>query len=180
MIFKGVQSGDFLGSIAAQIGALNSEQGQFFTPYHISRLMAEMTIGEHEPRIAEKGYMTMQEPAAGASGMILATAHVLQSRGYDPSNCLFVSAIDINSLCYWMSYLQLTMAGIPAQVYQGNSLTQEIFESAWTTLAVPFLGKHGDIFAQLVPEPKIKTVIMAPSLSPHNEPIHESQHLALF
>jgi hypothetical protein len=46
MIFKGVQSGDFLGSIAAEIGALNSEQGQFFTPYPISRLMAEITIGE--------------------------------------------------------------------------------------------------------------------------------------
>lgn len=180
MIFKGVQSGDFLGSVAAEIGALNSEQGQFFTLYHVSRLMAEMTIGEHEPRIEEKGYITMQEPAAGAGGMILATAHVLQNRGHDPSNCLFVSAIDINSLCYWMSYLQLTLAGIPAQVYRGNSLSQEMFESAWTAHAVPFLGKHGDVFARLEPEPQIKSVTIAPTVYPDFAPIRESQQLALF
>jgi hypothetical protein len=179
MIFKGVESGDFLGSIAAEIGALNSEQGQFFTPYHVSRLMAEIAIGDHEPRIAEKGYITMQEPAAGAGGMILATAHVLQNRGYNPSNTLFVSAIDINSLCYWMTYLQLTLAGIPAQVFRGNSLSQEMFESAWTSAAVPFLGKHGDVFASLAPETIIKAVTMAPALRQF-EPIRESQQLALF
>ena len=148
MVYHGVQSGDFLGSIAVEIGALNDAQGQFFTPFEVSRLMAEMNLGENDSIIKEKGYLMVQEPAAGAGGMILAFAQAMQRRGYNPSRQLFVSAVDISAPCYWMCYLQLTLAGIPAQVIRGNSLSLEIFECAWTASAIPFLGYHGDIFSQ--------------------------------
>ncbi len=98
MVYHGVQSGDFLGSIAAEIGALNDAQGQFFTPFEVSRLMAEMSLSENEPLIQEKGYLTVQEPAAGAGGMILAFAQAMRRRGYNPNRHLFVSAIDISPL----------------------------------------------------------------------------------
>ncbi len=53
---------------------------------------------------------------------------------------MFVSAIDISAPCYGMCYLQLTLAGIPAQVIRGNSLSLEIFESAWTASMATFLA----------------------------------------
>ena len=72
-----------------------------------------------------------------------------------------------------MCYLQLTLAGIPAQVIRGNSLSLEIFESAWTASAIPFLGQHGDIFSQPHPDP--------PPLSLPTAPIFtEITQLALF
>lgn len=141
---------DFLGRVAAEIGALNSHQGQFFTPYEVSRLMAEMMIGEMVPGIVERGYITVDEPTSGSGGMVLAFANTLRRRGYHPETQLYVRATDISAQCYWMTFLQLSMAGIPAQVIHGNSLSLEVFESAWTLAAVPFLGWHGDIFAEKV------------------------------
>lgn len=135
---------DFLGAVAAELGALNSQQGQFFTPYEISRMMAEMLIGEKVTEIEEKGYITVDEPASGAGGMVLAFANTLRRRGYYPETQLFVRATDISAQCYWMTHLQLTWAGIPAQVIHGNSLSLEVFESAWTVAAIPFLGRYGE------------------------------------
>lgn len=139
---------DFLGAVAGEIGALNSHQGQFFTPYDISRMMAEMLVGEKVIEIEESGYVTVDEPASGAGGMVLAFANTLRRRGYHPETQLFVRATDISAQCYWMTFLQLTLAGIPAQVIRGNSLSLETFESAWTPHAIPFLGFYGDIFGK--------------------------------
>ena len=173
MVYEGVKSGDYLGSVAAEIGALNDAQGQFFTPFEVSRLLAEMTFGQHEPLIEKYGHLTLQEPAAGAGGMVLAFALVMRQRGYEPSSQLFVSAIDISAPCYWMCYLQLTLAGIPAEVISGNTLSQETFESAWTASAIPFLGKHGDIFENKPSSRQSKTVELLSKLP-------EMKQLALF
>jgi hypothetical protein len=169
LVAEGIQTGDFLGCVAAELGALNSGQGQFFTPYEISRMMAEMLIGEKEAVIEEQGYLIVQEPAVGSAGMVLALAHTMQRRGYDPTSQLFVSAIDISAHCYWMAYLQLTLAGIPAQVVRGNSLSSEIFESAWTAAVVPFLGRHGNIFDE--PEQAVTV---------ESERISQARQLTLF
>jgi type I restriction-modification system DNA methylase subunit len=175
MIAKEVPHGDFLGTVAAEIGALNARQGQFFTPYEVSRMMAEMTMGDHEASIEAKGYLTVQEPAVGSGGMILALADAMQRRGYDPSSQLFVSAIDVSATCYWMTYLQLTFSGIPAEVIHGNSLSLETFDSVWTHATVPFFGKHGDIFAAPTPK-KPEPSIVAPALPA----AVEMRQLALF
>src|SRR5689334_9626852 len=44
----GIQLGgsDFLGGVAAELEVLNVKIGQFFTPYEISRLMAESILGD--------------------------------------------------------------------------------------------------------------------------------------
>lgn len=179
MVYHQVEFCDFLGAIAGELGALNDSQGQFFTPFEVSRLMAEMTIGDHEPTIKERGYVMVQEPASGAGGMILALAQAMLRRGYNPTSQLFVCAIDISAQCYWMTYLQLTLAGIPAQVLRGNSLSLEVFETAYTSAMVPFLGKHGDTFCQPEPKGAIQTVSMAPVV-PEIVPITQAKQLALF
>ncbi|MEB3286890.1 MAG: N-6 DNA methylase [Vampirovibrionales bacterium] len=142
------EGGDFLGEVAGELGALNGAQGQFFTPYIISRMMAEMTLGDMGPLINEKGYITVQEPAVGAGGMVLALAEVMRRRGFDPTEQLLVTAMDVSAQCYWMAYIQLTLAGIPAQVFCTNTLTLETFDSAWTVPALHFLTIHGDIWAE--------------------------------
>jgi len=180
LVFDGVQSCDFLGAVAGELGALNSAQGQFFTPFEVSRMMSEMTIGTHETTIQERGYLTVQEPAAGAGGMILALAQTMQRRGYDPASQLFVCAIDISAQCFWMTYLQLTLAGIPAQVIRGNSLSLEVFETAWTAATIPFFGKHGDVFEKPEPQATIQTVSVVPALPEAITSISQSQQLALF
>ena len=131
------------------MGALSGHTGQFFTPYNVSKLVAQMTIMEAGALIQEKGFLTVEEPASGSGGMMLAVADVLQEQGFDPTLHMLVSATDISPLCYHMTFLQLTLRGIPAYVTHGDTLRRERFSSAWTPPTLAFLEKHGRLFDDL-------------------------------
>jgi type I restriction-modification system DNA methylase subunit len=133
---------DFLGKVAGELELLNRAGAQFFTPYDVAKCMALMTLHDIGPTIAEKGYLTICEPASGAGVMILAAADALKEQGFDPHTQMLVDATDISQLCFHMTYLQLTMRGIPARVERGNSLSLEKYEEAWTPSIVGFCNKH--------------------------------------
>lgn len=56
------QPSDVLGEIYMQLGA-SREMGQFFTPYEISRLCAELTIHGHVDELRELPFIKIHEPA---------------------------------------------------------------------------------------------------------------------
>ena len=64
---------DILGEFYMQNKIGDNSLGQFFTPFHISELMAKIIIEKEkiENIIKENGYITMSEPCSGAGGMIL-------------------------------------------------------------------------------------------------------------
>jgi N-6 DNA Methylase len=97
-----VQEGgcDFLGQVVGDLELMTGHMGQFFTPYDLSRMMAELTLDTVDEIIAEQGFVTVQEPACGAGGMIIAAADVLARKGFDIGQCLYVDAIDISPLCF--------------------------------------------------------------------------------
>lgn len=120
---------DILGDIFTREGLGNSRLGQFFTPFHISDFMANIVIGEKENLeqiIEKKGYVSLSEPTCGAGGMILAVAKVLKEKGINYQQKLFVHAVDISELCVYMTYIQLSLYGIPAIVCCGDSITMNI------------------------------------------------------
>jgi len=57
--------------------------------------------------------------------MILAYAREIKAKGYKPHKVLYVNACDIDILCTYMTYVQLSMYDIPAVVVNGNTLTLE-------------------------------------------------------
>jgi hypothetical protein len=142
---------DFLGSVASQMSVLNSRLGQFFTPYELSRMMAELTLQEIGPVIAANGYLTIAEPASGAGGMVLAAADVLERSGFDPSFQMLVNAVDISPMCFHMTYVQASLRGIPALVELGDTLRNTRTEKAWTIATLDFYGRHGKLFATAEP-----------------------------
>lgn len=147
MVWRGVQDGqDFLGQAAAELNALDAKTGQFFTPMPVSRMMAMIGLQGAETAIKEKGFITLNEPASGAGGMILAAASIIKEMGYDPSSHLIVSAQDISQLAYQMCFLQLTFAGIPAYVERCNSLSMESCDASWTPATLAFYRQHGRLF----------------------------------
>lgn len=113
---------DILGMIYNELQIYNKNTGQFFTPTHISDLMAEID-GLDEKEIKENGYIALHEPCVGAGGMVLSFAKMMKNKGYDPKQNLFVVAWDIDILCTYMSYVQLSMYDIPAIVVNGDTLT---------------------------------------------------------
>ncbi|NQY62984.1 MAG: N-6 DNA methylase [Alteromonadaceae bacterium] len=117
---------DFLGAVYMEIEISNRHSGQFFTPYHLCKLMAKMTLTGIDKHFDEHYFITVDEPACGAGGMILAVVDELLERGYNPQTQLFVQCTDIDPLPVMMCYLQLALLHIPARIQIGNTLTLEI------------------------------------------------------
>ena len=70
---------DFLGQLYMNLNLGSHWHGQFFTPYHISELMAKMTIGEDcQKEIEEKGYISVCDQCVGAGAMLIAAANVMK------------------------------------------------------------------------------------------------------
>jgi len=137
---------DFLGEIAGEIEALDKKNGQFFTPYDVSKLMAKMQMPNVAALIEEKGFFSLGDPAAGAGCMLLTAADVVEEAGFNPMDCMSVHAIELNLQTYHMLYLQLSLRCIAAQVIHGNALSLEVFNSQYTPAAIHFLGQHGRLF----------------------------------
>lgn len=117
--------------------------GQFMTPFTLSQAMARMSLAPADglaELVAQKGYITMMEPACGAGGMILAFAEALQEAGINFQKQLHVTAQDVDRSCTHMSYVCASLVGIPAVVLQGNSLSNDPPSQVWYT---PFHVMHG-------------------------------------
>lgn len=126
--------GDFLGEIYEALGVGNPHIGQYFTPESVSRLMSEINLDGAGDAIAQRGFATVCDPACGAGVMLIEFASAMQRAGHNPQRQLHVTAIDLDYTAAAMCYVQLTLLHIPALVYHGNSLSNEIF-AAWPTLA---------------------------------------------
>jgi type I restriction-modification system DNA methylase subunit len=116
---------DVLGDVYMKGEMGSSVIGQFFTPFHISYLTARAGIDIGRVKKSEEDII-LNEPSCGGGGMILATAKVLQEEGINYQKRLRVIAQDLDWKGVYMSYVQLSLLGINAVCYQGDSLSDSI------------------------------------------------------
>jgi len=136
VVYKDGAFNDYLGELFMKCNQGNKKSGQFFTPYHISELMARMTITDES--IKEGEIITIGDPCCGSGGLILATMDVLQNEyNVNYARDCFVECADIDIRCVHMTYLQLSLAGVPAIIKHQDTLTQELW-SIWKTPAYIF------------------------------------------
>lgn len=129
-----VEFADTLGSIYMMLNLGNDRTGQFFTPYHVSLLMAKMNIASGKALVEQHGFVRLLEPAVGAGGMVIATAQTLAEEGFPYQRSMHATAVDIDARCVHMAFIQFALLHIPAIVIEGNSLTDEV-RSTWYTPA---------------------------------------------
>lgn len=115
---------DFIGPVFSQLAA-DAGMGQFFTPWHLSYMMAKMIIGERKAELIDKPYLSLMEPASGVGGMCLATNAVLREQGFDISRQAHWMAIDIDFKAMCGCYIQLELTDASANVYCGNTLSRD-------------------------------------------------------
>ena len=139
---------DFLGAVAGEMEVLDARLGQFFTPYEVSRLMAEINFHGVEKTIEENGFVTVSEPTVGAGGMVMAVADVIEGLGFDPARHLWVEAVELSRTTYYMAYVQINARGVAGKIICGNSLSLETFTSAYTVAASVFISQNGHPFAK--------------------------------
>lgn len=129
---------DILGDVYHELKLNNEWNGQFFTPDHICRLMAQLI--EIDVPEDKDDPVTINEPACGSGTMVIGAVWAMQRKGIDYRRKSFFVAQDIDIRCVWMAYIQLSLYGIPAVVIHGNTLTVEEWSHWYTPYAhFPFI-----------------------------------------
>ncbi|EMQ9924755.1 N-6 DNA methylase [Enterobacter hormaechei] len=123
---------DFLGAIFMELELGDDRNGQYFTPYNVQSLLARLLMPDVDETIRREGFVTVSDPASGAAGMIVAYAEYLLEAGYNPSEQMFGSCIDIDPIAADMAFIQLSLLGIPAEVVTGNALTMQLNRVRYT------------------------------------------------
>lgn len=117
---------DFLGEIFGSLRLHNEWRGQFFTPYHVAKLMADINTGSLVKDIEEKGTVSVSDCCCGAGCLLIAFANSAKRAGVNyQRNILFV-AQDVDLIAGLMCYIQLSILGCKAYIKIGNSLTEPI------------------------------------------------------
>ncbi|MBV2149905.1 N-6 DNA methylase [Sphingobium sp. AS12] len=180
---------DALGAIYMDLELGSTDKGQFFTPYPVCRMMAEVTLSDADAireRIERKGFVSAMEPACGAGAMVIALAEAMRARDINYQRHLHVTAVDIDRHVAQMAYIQFALLHIPAVVFVGDSLSLEMRE-AWHTpahilggwsarLACRDAEAAAKALAEMPPEPAVITRVSAPPSGRSQRP----QQLSLF
>lgn len=140
---------DWAGEIYMESKTSNSNLGQFFTPYHVSKVIALCGLdisGIKSKLVADPDtIITLHEPTCGGGGLIVAAIEELHRQNINYAWNVFVDCGDIDSRCVHMTYLVLSLLGVPAVVRKGDALLLEYSENWFTPayiLAYPHFAKR--------------------------------------
>ncbi|TFD47591.1 SAM-dependent DNA methyltransferase [Cryobacterium sp. Hh11] len=123
---------DVLGQLYMSLELGSDDMGQYFTPFDISRMIAQMTCTGFEEVLTEQAFITVSEPTCGSGGMIVALADAMRAAGFNYQTQLHVTAQDLERTSVHMTYIALSLLHIPAVVIHGNTLTVEVLDSWYT------------------------------------------------
>ena len=133
---------DFLGTIYTELGLVNKQHKQIFTPYNVSRLMAEITMGSVAQEVKEKGYITLNDDCCGAGSTLIAGVNtiksILEKQRLNFQNHLLVAAQDIDLTVGLMCYIQLSLLGVAAYIKIDDAISKpmavdDTLENYWFT-----------------------------------------------
>lgn len=135
---------DFLGELYMNLDLGNRNAGQFFTPYDVCRLMAQVTINGDllKSQIEKHGWISINDCACGAGATLVAAANYLRSIGINYQMQALFIAQDLDATVALMCYIQLSLLGCAGYVKIGNTLTEPMTgnvlfgdeqESTWYT-----------------------------------------------
>lgn len=113
---------DFLGDLYMSLELGNQKNGQFFTPYSLCTMMAKMQPDIQE-KIAEQGWISVNDCACGAGALLVAFANECMRRCVNYQTSVLFVAQDIDFVTGCMCYIQLSLLGCPGYVVVGDTLT---------------------------------------------------------
>ena len=117
---------DFLGELYMNLDLGNSKAGQFFTPYSICQLMAQVSINNDllKDQIKKHGWISINDCACGAGATLVAAANYLRTIGINYQQQALFVAQDVDMTVALMCYIQLSLLGCAGYVVVGNTLTE--------------------------------------------------------
>lgn len=114
---------DFLGKIYMGLNLGNHWTGQFFTPYGVCRLMAQISVGDADRQIEGQGYISVCDPACGAGATLIAAANTMKGSKYGFQDHVLFVGQDVDRVVAQMCYIQLSLLGCAGYICVGNTIT---------------------------------------------------------
>lgn len=124
------QPRDVLGEVFNELELYNKWKGQCFSPRSLCELLAGVSNNEYD--VERRGYIAVNEPCCGGGAMLFGFASSFADRGYNYCKQMLVEASDIDIRCVHMTYIQLSLYGIPAKVLHQDTISLKTW-SAWYT-----------------------------------------------
>lgn len=171
--------GDFLGSIYMGLEISQDRSGEFFTPYPVSLMMAKMSLTDVDALIAEKGFITLSEPACGGGGMLIAVAQALEEAGHEPRSTLFFEATDISKLCCDMTYIQTSVMGLSGVVRHGDTLRVETWSHRFTPICRVYPDRTNRFLDSIAPASDKEATPSVNDNEPEQEPSSTAPEIAI-
>ena len=123
---------DLLGPYYCEVNSKSGrdQRGEFYTPPCISTMMAKMAVNVEEV-VERRLPFTINEPACGSGGMVLAIAEEFaEAKAVD---LMRVTAQDISRVGCDMAYVNFALWGIPAHIVWGDTLRNTV-NSSWKNI----------------------------------------------
>lgn len=114
---------DLLGELYMRLELGNHYNGQFFTPYNVCKMMAQMQAGNLQDALEIKGYISVNDPCCGAGALLIAFANECRRQDINYQQHVLFVGQDIDFTAAMMCYIQLSLLGCPGYVIVGNTLT---------------------------------------------------------
>lgn len=114
---------DFLGAMYMQMNLGNHWKGQFFTPYCVSKMMAQITLTELPAYIEKNGYASIADPCIGGGAMLIAAANSAKEMHINFQQHMLFTGQDIDRIVGMMAYIQLSLLGCPGYIVVADSIT---------------------------------------------------------
>lgn len=128
---------DVLGEIYYQIGAIKKGNKQFFSPKEVGMLTALLTQNKLSKEKQE--IEGIYDCACGSGVLLLSFGNVLMNKSIDYTKKAFYCGQDIDFICFCMTYIQISLYGMPGLVIWGDTISLQARKIFYTPEF--FLGK---------------------------------------
>ena len=116
---------DFLGEMFMALELGSHWHGQFFTPYNLCRMMAQVSLADAPAKVEEKGWIAVNDPACGAGATLIGARNEL-ARLHIGGNQVFFVGQDIDRTAGMMCYIQLSLLGCAGYVVIADTLLHPV------------------------------------------------------
>lgn len=115
---------DLLGDLYMRLNFGSDSLGQFFTPYNVSKLMANVNIPDEviKADIEKHGYIVVNEPTVGGGANIVAFCERLYLADINYQKHLIIICQELSRSTALMCYVVLSLLGCNAVIKVGDTL----------------------------------------------------------
>lgn len=131
---------DFLGQVFMELELGSHWAGQFFTPYHICKMSAQVTVSIDQ--FEDNKIVSVNDPTIGAGAFMIALCDYLNKEKINYPDQLKIVGRDISYVACCMSYIQLSIIGCSAIIILGDTLKNECRDTWITPMGAMQYSRH--------------------------------------